>query len=136
MKKKYAREGVITHKFIEMMRLLNIYLNHFPKHERQSMCANIRAIAYRFYDLCIEAHKRYHKKTTLTQLDIAHEQLRMQIYLAYELGYFSFSGGAHLQGEPGEEKEGHRYMAISRLIDELGRLVGAWIVSVNKMEDR
>jgi hypothetical protein len=135
MKKKYAREGVITHKFIEMMRLLNIYLNHFPKHERHGMCANIRMIAYNFYDLCIEAHKRYHKKTTLTQIDITHEQLRMQLYLAYELGYFSFTSGSHLQGENGEEKEGHRYMAISRLVDELGCLVGAWIASVKKTGD-
>lgn len=55
MKKKYAREGVITHKFIEMMELLNVYLNHFPKHERHAMCANVRSTAYRLYDLCIDA---------------------------------------------------------------------------------
>lgn len=130
MKKKFAREGVITHKFIEMMRLLNVYLNHFPKHERHAMCANIRETAYRLYDLCIEAHKRYHKKTTLTQIDIMHEQLRMQLYLAYELGYFSFGNGIQITGDPGEEKEGHRYMAISSLVDEIGRLIGAWIASV------
>jgi len=129
MKKKYAREGVITHKFIEMMKLLNIYLNHFPKHERHAMCANIRATAYRLYDLCTEAYKRHHKKTTLTQIDITHEQLRMQLYLAYEMGYFSFSNGAGSVGDDPPE-EGHRYMAITSLVDEFGRLIGSWITSI------
>lgn len=93
------------------------------------MCADIRVTAYRLYDLCTEAYKRYHKKTTLTQIDITHEQLRMKIYLAYELGYFSFSGGRRAVNSDAET-EGHRYLAITNLVDELGRLIGAWISTV------
>lgn len=125
MTKTYSRDGVIPHKFIEMMRLLNVYLNHFPKHERHALCSEIRITAYRLFNLITEAFKRYYKKTTLTQIDITHEQLRMQIYLAYELGYFGFSSGK--EAEKRDEVEGHRYLTISRLIDELGKLIGAWI---------
>jgi four helix bundle protein len=117
-------QAPLIRKFMETMRLMNIYLNHFPKHERYSLCARIRTTAYAVYDLIVEGMKRYHKKTTLTALDVAHEQLRMQVFLAHELGYFGFSKGA----EDGSEwTAAKRYMAISRHIDELGRMIGAWI---------
>lgn len=44
VRKRHSREGVITHKYIELMRLLNVYLNHFPKHERHALCATIRTL--------------------------------------------------------------------------------------------
>ncbi len=127
--KKHSRDGVITHKFVETMKLMNIYLNHFPKHERYALCARIRTTAYAVYDLIVEGMKRYHKKTTLTALDIAHEQLRMQVFLAHELGYFGYTKCAADDNEGTEPK---RYMAISRHIDELGKMIGAWIVSAKE----
>jgi len=129
--KKHSREGVITHKFVEMMTLMNTYLNHFPKHERQALCAQIRNTAYGLFSLITEGYKRYHKKTTLTQIDVMHEQLRMLVYLAYELGYFRFGAGERLE-VGAEEIEGHRYMAISKLVDELGKMIGAWIVNAKE----
>ena len=33
--KKHSREGVMTHKFVEMMKLMNIYLNHSEAHKRR-----------------------------------------------------------------------------------------------------
>lgn len=51
----------------------------------------------------MEGQKRYHKKTSLTQLDIAHEQLRMQLFLAYEMGYFKFTDG-RTEGNAAEMK--------------------------------
>ena len=115
----------LVRRYCETMKLLNIYLNHFPKHERYGLCNRIRNTAYAVYDLIIEGMKRYHKKTTLTSLDIAHEQLRMQIYLAYEMGYFRHSDGK--EDRSPEETEAHRFMAMSRYVDELGRMIGAWI---------
>jgi len=131
MKKKYSRDGVIVNKFIEMMRLLNIYLNHFPKHERHALCSTIRLTAYELFNIMTEVHKRYYKKTALTLLDVKHEQLRMQIYLAYELGYFKFNHEAEM-AEGAECKEGHRYLTISRYVDELGKLIGAWIAGARE----
>jgi hypothetical protein len=48
------------------------------------------------------------------------------VYLAYELGYFRFKDGKTSQQTP-DELEAHRYTTISGLVDELGRMIGAWI---------
>lgn len=115
-------QAPLIQKFVETMRLANVYLNHFPKHERYALCARMRSTAHTVYDLIVEGMKRYHKKTTLTALDIAHEQWRMQVFLAHELGYFGFSKGATDETEGLAEK---LYMVLSRHIDELGRMIGA-----------
>ena len=94
---------------------MNIYLNHFPKHEKYALANKIRNSAYEVYDLIVEGQKRYHKKTTLTTLDITHEQCRMQLYLAYELGYFRFKDGKRADDE--DKIEEQRWTTISRLVD-------------------
>lgn len=114
-------------KFVETARLLTVYLNHFPKHEKYALCTRIKDCAYQVFDLLVEGQKRYHKKTTLTELDIAHEQLRMQLWLAFELGYFRFQDGK--KADNAEELELHRWATITKLIDELGRMIGGWIRS-------
>lgn len=117
-------EAELDRKFVETAKLLNIYLNHFPKFEKYALCQQIRLALYGTYALIVEGQKRYHKKTTLTNLDIQHEQLRMFVNLAHSLGYFGFKDGKGLSGEATAH---HRFLAISRLIDELGRMIGGWI---------
>ena len=119
----------INRKFVEMMKLLNIYLNHFPKYEKYALANNIRVTAYKVYDLISECQKRYYKKTTLTLLDIEHEKLRMQIILANEMGYFAFKDS---RKDAKNAKPDHRFLAISKMIDEMGRMIGAWI---NKLKN-
>lgn len=122
-------ESNLDKKFIQTMKLLNIYLNHFPNHEKHGLALKIRQTAYDMYDYIVEAQKRYHKKTTLTNLDIKHEQLRMQVRLAFELSYF---------GHPKTEKvsvqklNAKRYLVISASIDEIGKIIGGWIKSLKQ----
>jgi four helix bundle protein len=120
------REAALVRKFVETSKLLNVYLNHFPRHERYALSNRIRNAAYAVYDLIVEGQKRYHTKTTLTSLDIAHEQLRMQLFLAYELGYFRFTDG-RTDADDAAEVEAKRWQAMSKLVDELGRMIGGWI---------
>jgi len=124
-------EATLNRKFMEFIKLLNIYLNHFPRHEKYGLSNKIRDTAYGVYDLITEAQKRYYKKTTLTNLDITHQKLRMQLYLAYELGYFRFKDGKSCIDLP-EKLEEHRFTAIGKLNDELGKMIGGWI---NKMKE-
>lgn len=124
-------EAALNQKFLEMMKLLNIYLNHFPKQEKYALCLKIRNTAYEIYDYITEGQKKYYKKTTLSNLDIAHERLRMQIYLAAELGYFRYKDGREAE-RGGKAQERDRYLAISRLVDEMGRMVGGWIKRVRE----
>jgi hypothetical protein len=122
-------EAILNRKYMEMIKLLNVYLNHFPKFEKYALCSNIRNTAYGVYDLITECQKRYYKKTSLVNLDIEHEKLRMQIHLANELGYFNFKDGRKDEKINGVKK----YLAISRVIDEIGKIIGAWI---NKLKQQ
>lgn len=119
--------AAMNFKFMEMMKLLNVYLNHFPRHEKFALALQIRQTAYRVYDLMVECQKRYYKKTSLSELDITHEKLRMQIVLSNELGYFAFKDGKRALATVPPER---RYLAISRLVDEMGKMIGAWIKKV------
>ena len=121
-------EPSLNRKFMEMMKLLNIYVNHFPAHEKYALSNQIRKTAYELYDLITEGQKKYYKKTTLTSLDISHEKLRMQIYLAYELGYFNFKDGRKSE----KSVEQKRFSAISRQVDELGKMIGGWIKTIKQ----
>lgn len=126
-------EAQLDRRFVEMVRLLNTYLNHFPKHEKYGLALEIRRAAYAVYALIVEAQKRYHKKTTLTNMDIAHEQLRMFVRLANELGYFEFKDGVN---EAGPATAVRRYSAISARIDEIGRMIGGWISADREKQQR
>jgi len=126
-------EAKLDQKFTEFAKLMNIYMNHFPKHEKYGLALEIRRTAYEMYRYIVEAQKRYRKKTTLTNLDIRHEQLRMLIRLAHNLGYFEFKDGNIADKSPGKQGE-HRYLAISRLVDELGKMIGGWIASIRQRE--
>ena len=121
-------EAELNRKFVEFAKLMNVYLNHFPKHEKYALAQRIRDSAYEVYGLIVEAQKRYHKKTTLTLLDVRHEQLRMFIGLAHELGYYEFRDGARSDETPAK-LAAHRFLALSRLVDELGRMIGGWIAA-------
>jgi len=38
---------------------MNVYLNHFPKHEKYALANRIRNTAYEVYELIMEGQKRY-----------------------------------------------------------------------------
>ena len=99
------------------------YLAHFPNCHKYTLTQGIRQAFLDVYNLVTEAQKRYQKKTTLTQLDVRHEQLRMQVHLAHELGLFGYSSGKRDAQAPGE----HRFLVLLRLLDELGRMIGGWL---------
>lgn len=115
--------SVLDARFIEAFKLMNIYLNHFPRHERYGLSQQIRDSMYTAYRYFVESDKRYHKKTSLTNLDIYHEQWRMLVNVAYELGYFEFKDGR----KDKRVRPIDRYRAISRKIDEIGRIIGGMI---------
>jgi four helix bundle protein len=116
----------LIHKSREMIKLANVYLNHFPKHEKYGLSQQIRCCLYDIYGYIVEGEKRYHKKTTLTNLDIEHEKLRMYFNLAFELGYFEYRRSEKC--EPQKEAV-RRYTAISAKINEVGAMIGGWIAS-------
>lgn len=87
----------------------------FPKHERHILAAEIRTCCNSLLRLSVRAAKKYYKKTTLQDLDIEVEILRAMVRKAHRLQYIDI----------------HRYEVWSRLVDEIGRMVGGWLRAGN-----
>lgn len=114
----------LLHKTREMIKLLNVQLRHFPRHEKYALAQELRIAAYGVYNGVVECMKRYHNKTSLTKLDVQHEQLRMLTNLAFELGYYDYKDGKR---NANECEALRRYTALSVLINELGAMLGGWL---------
>ena len=80
----------MLNKIIHLRKDWEIYLGHAPKHEKYCLCQRIRNRMDDIFELCIECKARYWNKTTLTKLDVTHEQLRHLWRIFYELGYFDY----------------------------------------------
>jgi len=113
-------------KLLKMITQASIYLNHFPKYEKYGLAQQIRNVMYDIYNLVTECQKRYHKKTTLTTLDVKHEQLRMLFKLAHELNYFYCKNGKHSNTE---NEANRKYLFMSSMVNEVGAMIGGWIKS-------
>ena len=110
----------------DLIKLANVNLNHFPRHEKYGLSQQIRNTMYDVYNLIIEGEKRYHKKTSLTELDVKHQQLRMMLKLAYELDYFKYHNG---KTDRSQTETDRRYLALNSLTNEVGAMIGGWIKS-------
>jgi len=89
-------------------------VRHFPKMERHVLGAEIRRSMWSLLRLIVICNKRYHKKTTLQDLDAELDLLRSQIRIAKSLGYLDFK----------------KYETWAKLNDEIGRMVGGWVKSI------
>jgi hypothetical protein len=120
-------EAAILHKCRELIMQLNVNLNHFPRHEKHGLCLQIRNLAYGVLKGLVECEKRYHNKTSLTRLDVEHEQLRTLVNLSFEMGYFGYH---HHKSTRSDAESLRRYTAVSILLNELGAMIGGWIRSL------
>lgn len=116
----------MQNKMIDLRKQSNIYLNHAPKSEKYGLCQRIRNLEDEIFGLLIEARKRYWNKTSLTKLDVAHEQLRGYWRLFYELGYFDYRRG---EKEPVTVSEDgvRRFKVINFMINEIGPMINGLI---------
>ncbi len=101
----------IEEKSLEMIKYGYIALKQFPKHERHGLASEIRSTMWSIQRLIVTAIKRYHKKTTLSNLDIELAVLRRQVRISKDLRYIDIK----------------RYQLWSSKIVEIGRMLGGWI---------
>ncbi|WP_429141140.1 diversity-generating retroelement protein Avd [Aeromonas veronii] len=106
---------IIEEKCREMMMYGHQAVKNFPKHERHVLGAEVRRTMLNLQRLIITAVKRYHKKTTLTDLDIELSILRRLVRLAKDMRYIDLK----------------KYEVWSTQLVELGRMIGGWIRFVN-----
>ena len=106
---------LIRQKTEAMIEYAYVALRQFPAHERHVLSAEIRQRVWTLMHLIVLAHKRYHKRNTLQELDAQIDLLRTQVRLAKALGYLDMK----------------KYETWAKLNDEIGRMVGGWIKSFN-----
>lgn len=105
---------IIEDKCREMLLYGYQAIKQFPKHERHVLGAEIRLSMLQLQRLVITAFKRYHKKTTLTDLDIELAILKRRVRLAKDLRYLDIK----------------KYQVWVEKLVEIGRMIGGWIKSV------
>jgi len=90
----------------------------FPKSERYTLVADIKRSMYIMLRLVISANKKYYKKTTIQDLDIELDILRSYVRISHDLGFLPFN----------------KYENLAKQLNEIGRMIGGWIKSINKRE--
>ena len=111
MENPHGEELVILQKTFDMIEFAYPILAQFPKAEKYALVADIKRCMDTFLEYLIEAQKRYHKKTTLQNLDITLAKLRAYTRLAHNLGFLPPK----------------KYHAWSERNVELGKMIGGWI---------
>lgn len=106
----------ILNKIIDMMEYAEPILNQYPKYERYGRVLDIKRCMDDMMERTIEANKKYYKKTTLQELDVAIDKLRHYIRLSYRLKFINFQ----------------KYKTWSGKTNEIGKMLGAWMQSVKK----
>ena len=110
------QELQVAQKVEQMIEYGYVAVRHFPKSERHVLSAELRGSMWRLLRLVVVCGKRYHKKTTLTELDTELELLRRKVRLAKDLKFLPF----------------RQYEIWSRQLDEIGRMIGGWIKNARK----
>ena len=96
----------IERKAKELIKYIDVYTRHFPKYQKYVLGERLR-------------NKKHYKKTDLSLLDVRHEQLRVNTNISYEL----------------ELVEEYRYHHLANLINEIGRMIGGWLKTINSIEN-
>lgn len=83
----------------------------FPKSQRFVLAQRLHGSALTFFELLIRARKVRPNRSVLIDADVELEKIRLHLRLTHELGLLS----------------GGQYEHASRLVVEIGRLLGGWL---------
>ncbi len=106
----------ILQKTYDMMQYGYVCLRQFPKSEKFALAGEIKLAMARMLRLIIQANKRYFKKSTLQDIDVELATVKTYVRLARDLGFLPFN----------------KYEHWSKMLDEIGRMLGGWIKSVKQ----
>ena len=110
-----AEELKILQKIFDMMEYAYPALAQFPKSEKFALATDIKHSMNILLERCVEAQKKYYKKTTLQDMDVELMKLRAYLRLSYQLGFLPMK----------------KYEIWSDKLVEIGKMLGGWLKSVN-----
>ncbi len=108
---------VIYQKVYDFTLYLFPVVDKFPKHEKFVLCTHIKSCVLDITREVIRANKSRNKKPILYDIDVRIEELKFLLRLAHDRKYLSNKSYEH----------------GSKLIAEIGRLLGGWIKSVSNV---
>lgn len=120
-------------KIRELLKISEVYLSHAPKDQKYVSVKRIKELTWDLYIDIVKAGKKYYKKSILYDIDCTHETLRCAWQLYFELGYLNFKDGKHNHDD---NYALHRFEVINRFIDEIGKMIGAWINKIKLQETK
>lgn len=115
----------IKEKIYEMILYGNPQLKDFPKTERYILAGDIRKTMYTMLELAVRLEKKYHKKTTLQDLDIEVDVLRNLLRLAHDKQLY-----------PKQKPciSFHTWEVWIRKVNEIGCMIGGYMEWVKSKE--
>ena len=93
-------------------------LEQFPRSQKFSLAQDIKHCMDQVMRLTITANKKYTKRTTLRDLDVEVASLKVYLRMAFDLKYLPPK----------------KYEVWSRMVVEVGKMVGGWIKSQEEPE--
>jgi len=100
----------LFHKTYEFIKWLHVLLNKFPKSEKYTLAQRIENTALNVLGGIIESNNEFDKTKSLQKTIVELDKLRVFYRLAKDLGFMSFA----------------QYEHGSKLVDEMGRMLGGW----------
>lgn len=110
-------ELMILQKIFDMMEYAYPVLAQFPKSEKYAIVADIKRCMDIILERCIEAQKKYYKKSTLQEFDVELTKLKAYIRLSHDLGFLPL----------------RKYEILTEMVVEIGKMLGGWIKTVNSI---
>ena len=110
-----ADELMLLQKILDMMEYAYPALAQFPKSEKFAIVADIKRVMDVMLERTVEAQKKYYKKSTLQELDVAIAKLKVYLRLSHSLKFLPTK----------------KYGIWSDMVVEIGKMLGGWLKSVN-----
>lgn len=110
-----AEDLKILQKIFDMMEYGYQALAQYPKSEKFALVTDIKRSMDTMLERCIEAQKKYYKKTTLQDMDVEIMKLRAYLRLSFQLGFLPMK----------------KYEIWSGKVVEIGKMLGGWLKAVN-----
>ena len=109
------KESPLFAKSYDFIRWLIPQTVKFPREQRFVLAQRLQSTAMDFMECLYQATDKTRQITSLAQADVKLRQLRLYLRLSHDLELFDTRQFEH----------------ASRLLEEIGRLLGAWIKSSN-----
>lgn len=110
-----SEELKILQKVFDMIEYGYQALSQFPKSEKYALATDIKHCMDIMLERCIEAQKKYYKKSTLQEFDVETTKLKAYLRLSFNLGFLPPK----------------KYELWSERVVEIGKMLGGWLKTVN-----